>query len=64
NSVLSRWTSLSLFDVFNEFNDKDNLALFMFREFEKEQKENSTSSFLLICLSSPKKHKTIQAITY
>ena len=30
---------------FNEFNDNDNLVLFMFREFEKGKKENSTSSF-------------------
>ena len=24
--------------LFNEFNDKDNLVIFMFREFEKGQK--------------------------
>ena len=30
---------------FNEFNNNENLVLFMFREFEKEQTENSTSSF-------------------
>jgi len=30
---------------FNEFNDNDNLVLFIFREFEREQKESSTSSF-------------------
>ena len=31
---------------FNEFNDKDNSVLFMFREFEKGRKGNSTSLFL------------------
>ena len=30
---------------FNKFNDKDNLILFIFKEFEKVQKENSISSF-------------------
>ena len=29
---------------FNEFNDKDNAVLCMFRKFEKGRKENSTSS--------------------
>ena len=30
---------------FNESNDNDNSILFMFREFERGQKENPTSSF-------------------
>jgi len=30
---------------FDEFNGNDNSVLFMFIEFEKEQKENSTISF-------------------
>ena len=30
---------------FNEFNDNENSIIFMFREFEKGQKENATSYF-------------------
>jgi len=31
---------------FNEIHDNENSVLFMFREFEKGKKENSTSYFL------------------
>ena len=45
---------------FNEFNDKDNLASFNFRESERKRKEDFEGSFSLYNPLSPKKRKIIQ----
>jgi hypothetical protein len=51
---------LSLFNHFNESNDKENSVLFIFRESEKVQKVNSMIPFSSSNPLSPKKYKTIQ----
>jgi len=46
---------------FNEFDKGKTRRLFMFREFEKttEKKTPGGSFFVNLCLSSPKKYKTM-----
>jgi len=45
---------------FNEFNDKNNSVLFIFRESEKGHKGNSKTPFSSSNRLSLKKYKTIQ----
>jgi len=52
-------TSLSLLG-FNEFNDKDNLVLFNFRESERDIKETPIVPFSSDNPLGPKKYKTIR----
>ena len=58
--VLACHGQVCRYQIFNEFNDKDNSVLFNFRESEKVRKVNSNVPFSSYNPLSPKKYKTIQ----